>query len=50
MNVAQLAVLIGRPGRHPDIVRVGNAIVVYARDTSPKMKAAAERAIERLRE
>jgi hypothetical protein len=47
----QAAVLIGQPDGDPDIVRVGNVIVLYyGRRTSTKTKAAAERALERLRE
>ena len=49
-TASDLAALFGAPGGHPDIVRVGNVIVVYGRNTSPKTKAAAERAIERIRE
>jgi hypothetical protein len=49
-NASDLAALFGAPGGHADIVRVGNVIVVYGRNTSPKTKAAAERAIERIRE
>jgi hypothetical protein len=49
-DASDLAALFGAPGGHPDIVRVGNVIVVYGRNASPKTKAAAERAIERIRE
>jgi hypothetical protein len=40
-NASDLAALFGAPGGHPDIVRVGNVIVVYGRNTSPKTKAGA---------
>lgn len=49
-DASDLAALFGAPGGHPDIVRVGNVMVVYGRNASPKTKAAAERAIERIRE
>jgi hypothetical protein len=46
----QLAFLTGGTGSHPDIVRAENVIVAFGRNTTPKTKAAAERAMRRLEE
>jgi hypothetical protein len=49
-TASQLAAMIGKPLADAYIVRSDNVVVVYGRTTSPKTRAAAERAIGRLRE